>query len=172
MKTVTKKHNNAGFSLIELIIVIAIMAVMSSALVLGPGVSRRKEVDRFAKELSNQIQQMQTLTMAKAGKWRLAFYENEDSYYCVQEKKEINPETGTSTWTATSGQTKLGLAAAVSYRKNGVETPEAPTDTPHFIWRFNRDTGACIEGAGTYDIRGYNKVKQIKVYEGSGRCKD
>lgn len=167
-----KKQNNAGFSLIELIIVIALMAVMSGALFLHPGLSRRKEVDLFAKELCNQIRQMQTFTMAKAGKWRLALYENEGSYYCVQEKQEINTETGTSTWAATSGQTKLGLTDAVSYRKNGINASEVPPDTPLFIWRFNRDTGACIEGAGTYEIRGYNKVKQIKVYEGSGRCED
>ncbi|MEG1781405.1 MAG: type II secretion system protein, partial [Clostridium sp.] len=87
-----RESKNAGFSLIELMVVIAVMGVLSTLLFVNPQIGRRKEVDRYTRELCTQITLMRTISMAKAGEWRLVMYEREREYYCIQEKKEPDAE--------------------------------------------------------------------------------
>lgn len=175
-------NKNTGFSLIELLIVIAVMAVLSGLIFVGPGMLRRKETDKYTRELCSQIREMQTLSMAKAGQWRLAFYGSGDKYYCVQERREPDGSGGFY-WSAQSGQRELGLTAAMEYKRIKEDGSAPAPDsvgaganenggTPDFWWCFNRDTGACTAGAGTYTISGAGKTNTIKVYRQSGRCEE
>lgn len=170
---------NKGFSLIELIIVMAVMAVLSGLLLLSPRVTKRKEIEKYTEQLCEQITMMQSLTMARVGQWRLSMYEAEGSYYCVQEKKyaDSNPageSTETWGWEPQSGEIDFGSGVLYEGAVEGSTDYEGAGNgqTPVFVWRFDQDTGACIQGAGTYRISGFGRTKQIKVYAQSGRCEE
>lgn len=172
-----RKKANAGFSLLELMVVIAVLAILSSLLLLAPGGFRRRETDKYTRELRNQLIQMQTISMSRTGEWRLALYMQDDSYYCVQEEKEEAEEEAVVNWTARSGRIFLGYEGAMLYKKeNGNDTGgEEAAETgeiPLFVWSFDRDTGACMRGAGVYSVTGQGKTKKIKVYAQSGRCEE
>ncbi|MEG1902480.1 MAG: type II secretion system protein [Clostridium sp.] len=171
-----RESKNAGFSLIELMVVIAVVGVLSTLLFVNPQIGRRKEVDRYTRELCTQITLMRTISMAKAGEWRLVMYEREREYYCIQEKKEPDAE-GKLMWTEQTGAIPFGHVGAVRYVKMTDGTNEGAVDSEPvdgqrtiFVWRFNRDTGACLEGAGKFAISGAGKTREIKVYAQSGRC--
>lgn len=165
---------NKGFSLIELIIATAILLILSGILVIGINSSRKKETDKYVNELANQIRLTQTTAMSKAGKWRLALYLRDGDYYCVRELgKEEGDNADSLSWEAESEAVKLGHAGALNYQEDskggGGASPDGAEELIH-VWRFNRDTGSCIEGAGTLTVTGISRTKYITVYRENGRC--
>lgn len=168
---------NEGFSLIELMIVMAVIAVLSGLLFLSPRITKRKEIDKYAAQLCDQITMMQSLTMARVGQWRFCMYEEEGRYYGVQEKKHMTlagESAGTWDWVPQSGESDFGSGILYEGAVEDSTDYESSENgrTPVFVWRFNQDTGACIRGAGAYRISGFGKTKQIKVYAQSGRCEE
>lgn len=168
---------NAGFSLIEMVLAVAILTFLSGMIFLGTGSFRRKETDRFSRELCNQIRLTRTVAMSKTGYWRLCLYLKDGDYYCVQERgtKEAGGEI---VWEAKSDTAGLGHEGAVTYTRTDnqdtdqTQETKAGEDSGELIaaWRFDRDTGSCIKGAGTLELVGQGKTKTITVYRENGYC--
>ena len=59
------KSNNAGFSIIELIIVIAIMAVIGAAAFLTTAVATDKHVNSCAQKITSSLEQTRSITLGK-----------------------------------------------------------------------------------------------------------
>lgn len=176
--------DNAGFSLIEMLITVAILSVLIGLVFLGTGLSRRKETDRFSRELCNQIRLTRTVAMSKSGYWRLCLYLNDGDYYCVQEKG-TKDETGVLSWEARSERITLGHEGGVTYTyyKEAGEAAGLEDSYPEVTesgdsgqriceWRFDRDTGACVKGAGILEIAGPGKTKNLTVYRENGYCQE
>lgn len=59
------KLNNAGISLVEIIIVIAIMGIIGGAVILSTAVATDKQVSSCAEKLSSSLEQTRSLVMGK-----------------------------------------------------------------------------------------------------------
>lgn len=168
---------NGGFSLIELIIAMTILLVLSGMLFLGTNSAKRKETEKYVNALSNQINLSKTSAMSKSGKWRLSLYLKDKDYYCVHEieKRKSDDEEDTY-WEIQSEKVMLGRSGVMKYELlsggsgegRGVE--EDSKGTLIHVWRFDRDTGSCIEGAGTLAVTGAGKTQYLTVYRENGRC--
>ena len=98
-----KDNTNSGFSLIELIIAMTILLVLSGMIFLGSDSARRKETEKYAAALGNEILMARTASMSKAGKWRLGLYLKEKEYYCILESEEkASGESGGVYWESRS----------------------------------------------------------------------
>ncbi len=181
-----KDNTNSGFSLIELIIAMTILLVLSGMIFLGSDSARRKETEKYAAALGNEILMARTASMSKAGKWRLGLYLKEKEYYCILESEEkASGESGGVYWESRSEKVRLGHAGAVDYEwvsgsgdpdgegnvSDGAETGEGSLEKGKLIhaWRFDRDTGSCMEGAGTLKVTGVGRTRTITVYKENGR---
>lgn len=54
---------------------------------------------------------------------------------------------------------------------DGAGTGEGSLEKGKLIhaWRFDRDTGSCMEGAGTLKVTGVGRTRTITVYKENGR---
>lgn len=182
------RQREAGFSLIEMLVAVSILMILSGLLFLGTNSARKKETEKYVNALSNQIRLLQTTSMSMSGKWRLGLYLKDKKYYCVLEsEKNTGPESGRVIWEVRSEKTMLGRTGAVDYNLVSVESGEGSGDgeakqesAPHesddekgnliHIWRFDSDTGSCIEGAGTMAVTGIDRTRYLTVYRENGRC--
>ena len=62
-------HSNGGFSLVELVIVIAIITVVTSSAIIGFQVLNSGNAAKAAKTMSGEIEKLRTNTLSKEGKW-------------------------------------------------------------------------------------------------------
>lgn len=166
-----------GFSLIELIIAMTILIILSGVLFLGTGVAKRRETEKYANSLRNQITLSQTAAMAKTGKWRVGLYLKDKDYYSVHEVEKRTGENEEDVfWEIQSEKVMLGRSGAVNYElksgESGSTTGTADGEKGILLhtWRFDRDTGSCIEGAGTLAVTGAGKTHYLTVYRENGRC--
>ena len=117
-----KDNTNSGFSLIELIIAMTILLVLSGMIFLGSDSARRKETEKYAAALGNEILMARTASMSKAGKWRLGLYLKEKEYYCILESEERHPESQAA-YIGRAGQRKSDWGMPARLIMNGC--PEA-----------------------------------------------
>jgi hypothetical protein len=117
--------------------------VMTLVTMLGIGVYRRHDAERYAKELQNQIQLMQTVSMTKTGTRRLALYCRDNRYYCEQET-----ESDSSNWEASGVNTDLGVEGAVTWTQENSSTTQTSESDPIMVWQFSSDTGASVDASG------------------------
>ena len=78
------KKNNLGMSLVEIIIVIAILAVAAGTLGLGIGMITGKPAEKCAKKLNAIMNNNRMTTMGKLSA-RLEIYIDAEGYICVDE---------------------------------------------------------------------------------------
>lgn len=77
-----KKSSNYGFSYVEMIIVLAILAIMAAFISISIGTNRRNEVNRTSDKLESLVNQARTSAMTKGterGKLNIAFCDG--AYY-------------------------------------------------------------------------------------------
>lgn len=168
-------NRNAGFSLIELMLVVSIIIILSSLFWNSTAIVKQREVEQYSRKLCTQIQMNRTLSMSKGGEWRLAMYKDRGEFYCVHEKKKKSLEQDYD-WEAESEPLKLGRTETLTYQFPEHILDQDQAEMGNLIllwqWKFDKDTGACLKGKGTLNIIRGKKRKQITVYEESGRCEE
>ena len=133
-----KKMNNKGFSLVELIVVIAIMAVLVG--VLAPQFIKYVESSRRSTDISN-AQNIQSAVLADIADGLLS-------------------GTGSATLTVTAGTpTAIGEVPKVKGNKTGGATPGSTS----WSVEYNAASGTCAVGLGSFvltDSDGASNYKQ------------
>lgn len=85
-----------GFSLIELVVAMAIMVILGGITMLGVNVYLSRNVNKYASELRNQVDLVRQLVQSRPGYCRLRLYEDEGGYHSVVEYSD----DGVSGWNA------------------------------------------------------------------------
>lgn len=133
---ILNKRDNRGLSLIELVIVMAIMAVLTAAVGIGVSLVTNKAVDKCATQLKSSIQSVRITTMGKF-KTYLKIYMTSNGV-CIEEIVQ-NAEGGTPTSTLTyTGDTNVTVTYVLN---DGSEYPLGDINSPLYI-EFDRSSGA------------------------------
>lgn len=164
------KKDNRGFSLVELIIVLAIMAALTGATFIGIGMISGKPAEECASKIFSNIQANRTTAMGKYSA-SVSFYRGTDGIYVVE---EVNGTQGTPV--------KIGDAGVnVQYRVTG-DSADAwrnlGSSSDALVISYNRSTGAFkdLEAMGLDDkycleikCSKANKTKTIILYHLTGK---
>ena len=157
-----KNHNlnNQGISLVEVIIVLAIMAIIGGALFLSTSVATDKHVTSCAEKIASAIEQTRNLAMGKQGAYIEIWKDTGDTVY-LQMYVEGQP------YGDLVNVGHAGLTIEVTYKQNtGVTYTNPIGDAAHKLKIvFNRSNGS-VEYDGSYAphiIDVTNGRREIKV---------
>lgn len=111
-----KEHNNKGFSLIELVITIAIMAVVVGASVSIYSWIKSHRMQSFAENTNDVIGSLRSDTLSKDGAYELVIKKSGDNFVA-----EVSNGTKSETTTLGSAKYSSSLYGTVSSTKYTVE---------------------------------------------------
>lgn len=75
------KNDNSGMSLIELIIVIAIITVLAGAAGVSYNIIKNADITKSEKNINSCYSKLRVYTMSQAGSWKLQIYKEQGKYY-------------------------------------------------------------------------------------------
>lgn len=166
------KRNNQGFSYVELILVIAIMAIVIGIITLSMGLVSRSNVNRGADKLENTLNQARTASMAKGyrnGALTILCQDGKYYYYVGDYNATDDIEENKTEFANTT--------ISVGYTKVGDEDSLISIgDGGRLIITYNQSTGAFNTSptVGAYIdsivLSKDDKRCVIKLYPETGKC--
>lgn len=128
------KKNNEGFSLLELIIIIAIMAVLAVSVVTYSGMIGNSQARRCAKELESHLSETKVCAMSRSAAQMTVYADNTGVYVkTVQGKKVETKKIGEK-------GVKVGY---IDVRNSTTYTPIGTNEATGIVIEFDRASGAC-----------------------------
>ena len=94
MDRIQDRKKQPGFSLVELIIVIAIMALMASGVAVSIGLLRSSDTKKLANEINSSLTTLRSDNMAKSELSYMHIYHYNDDYYIQMSKDPTPSEDG------------------------------------------------------------------------------
>lgn len=151
------KRDNRGLSLVEMIIVVAILAVVGGLMTMGISAVVSKPADECASKLEASLKNARITTMGKQSV-TLKLYEKDD---CIYLKEEVITAGGTSS----TKDIKIGAKdVEVSYKLVGGSTYSSLGDSSNpLVLAYKRSTGGFMEitpGSNQY-------CEEIKITKGT-----
>ena len=171
----TKKHsqlNNTGFSLIELIIVIAIIGVLSASVVLSVSLVGNAHAKTCCNDLQSAIADCKVTTLGKSRAW-LSVYQGDNGYvYSQLHVYQLGMGDGKEDATDIPEEPQRlgGKRVTVSYTdETGAEMP-LPVGAENGIRiEFDRSSGSFKEAPQTIIISGGNRKYTLEFIELTGK---
>lgn len=159
--------NQKGFSFVEMILVIAIVAILTGVAGISIGLIARSNVNRTVQKLDSAFSQARTQSMAKGNLRGMLFltYENNRVYCYVG--SATNPKRN---------EEKVEIAVApvqVSVFAGGTETVLSPSDN-EIIIGFIQTSGAIDTSIGSYEkikISNDRHTMYLHIYPITGKHK-
>lgn len=182
--------NEKGFSLIELIIVIAILTILSSGVIVALWTGNNWKANKAQQVLDSTLNKTMVYAMSKGNVAGLALYELNGTYYAATISSSGKTPTG---YTLDSSniidKTELGKAPlTISIRYKNVGDPAEKAFTlsdqsdesnmdSYAEFLYNRSSGAIkdviIGGVSSrytgIDVTYNSKTKKITIYSATGR---
>lgn len=161
------KRDNRGLSLIEMIIVIAILTVVSGTVVLGISVAISKPAEECARKIQQSLEGARVYAMGKQ-KLTVSFYTDHGEVY-VQETATAPDGSVTA-----KVPVKIGKGVKVSYQLEGAAGYTELTGTP-VIFSYDRATGGfnkseCSPGfCDKIKVEKGNRVMTVSLYSLTGK---
>jgi prepilin-type N-terminal cleavage/methylation domain-containing protein len=135
--------DNKGFTLIELVVVIAIMGILTSAFAISATLIGRQRVSNAASSTKSEIQLAQTYAKSK-GDCVLVLEDNgngTDVKICTYDNSG-NLTSGTSSNELTQINSSISVSVIYKYEDTSLGTKEISIDADHTVQiGFNRSTG-------------------------------
>ena len=154
-----KKQNNAGFSLVELIVTILIMSILTAGVVVSVVAMHRADAEKEARKIANVLEKARVQVLSRSEDTYVQLYADADGKYISL------VQGGTAT------VTKLDDKATVAFCIGGTET--TLTGTAEAKIYFSKSSGAFKDTPG-YLVQ-YIKVTADKdlyvcLVADTGRC--
>lgn len=128
------KKNNKGFSLVELIVIIAIMAVLVGGVVGYAGVYGSTKVKNCAKEIESRLSETKVCAMSKSQAY-ITIYADDTGVY-------VTSVQGSVTETEKIGEKGLSVSYR-NVRSGNSYTAVGTTEATGLKIEFDRASGAC-----------------------------
>jgi len=159
------KKTNSGVSLIELVVIIAIMAIVVGSISIGIGMVSTQPATQCASNIEICLNRCRIHTMGKT-KGFVAFYEESDGIYMLESLGDYSDPTIDESKLSNTEVTKKRIG------KKGVVLSvdgENPTTGPVFF-EFNRSDGSLEESSQSeiYVIKG-RKCHRVEVQPPTGK---
>jgi prepilin-type N-terminal cleavage/methylation domain-containing protein len=156
------KLNNKGVSLVELIVVMAIMSVLVGTVSYGISFSSGKQAEECARKLVSKLESMRTSSMGKYEIIGELSYDESRGYVFKETVKNNEADTGTTT------ETVIGEKNVKVYYGDGEsETELTASDTITF--QFSRSTSELSQGCTNLKITKANKTMYIEIVKLTGK---
>lgn len=138
------KKNNKGFSLVELIVVLAIMAVLTGSVVTYIGTYGSTKVKNCMREIENHMSETKVCAMSKTSAYMIIYANNTGVY--------VTSVQGSLKETDKVGEKGLKVTYA-SQRSRNSYTAVGETETTGLKIEYDRASGALKKNAdGKYDV--------------------
>lgn len=162
-----KKRDNRGMSLVEIILVIALMIVIAGVTGYGVSMIGQKPVEECARKVEIALNQNRTNSMGKKVA-RLEFYMTAGGQAAFREYSQSARESARESAVREGAEVVIG-AADVKMRfvykdATGVESVVS-MGTDHISVSFKRDSGSLVEESSGLVL------DRIEVYKGEGHVK-
>lgn len=161
-------RGTGGFSLIELLVVMSVIMTMTGITVMGMGSYRAKITERYTREIADELLLTQNSQRIRPGTFRARLLQDGHEWVIAVERTMDTTQGGDPDW---SEYDRKVLGSSNSLRvsaANGKLLQGDSTGTYH-EWRFDRETGACTDGAGEILLEGSGKTCRLTVYAITGR---
>lgn len=157
MRKREKKSKNAGFSLVELIVVVAVIAICAGGVGIGINYLTYANSKKAAIKIDTELTEVRLLDMSKSQKTYiyLAADAGGDIYIRRSEDASITSYDGSNAWTKV-----LGSGRSLDYvvvTGGAVETKKTLDSTKLLRFSFYRNSGVFQP----YDVDGYYKTLQV-----------
>lgn len=149
------RMDNKGLSMVELLIVVAIMAVLAGTLTVGVSAAFSKPADECAEKIATVLSNARITTMGKQN-LELQFYTKDD---CIYLKEIVTAADGTVS-TRESKISKKGVTVEYKLTGGGSYVPLGNSSSPLTL-SFKRSTG------GFNPCSGGSYCEEIRVTKGS-----
>lgn len=145
-----KQLDNKGFSLLELLIVMAIIVVVSVATTVSLSVISKGNAKKVNKNLYSTLSSLKTTTMSKTGDWYMEVKKSGNQYeintYSVTEVKDADGKvTGTETTLEESykcSSSRISIAYKTNLKSDDTDTIKIDDNNSIKI-SFSRSDGSC-----------------------------
>ncbi|MDE6674157.1 MAG: type II secretion system GspH family protein [Acetatifactor sp.] len=160
-----KKKDNRGMSLVEIILVIALMIVVAGVTGYGVSMIGQKPVEECARKVEIALNQNRTNSMGKQDAY-LEFYMTDDDRVAFQECwKSVRDSDDSVVHRGTEaviGATDVKLRFV--YKDAAGDETVVNMGTDHIKVSFKRDSGSLVEEGGLV-------LDRIEIYKGEGHVK-
>ena len=151
-----KKGNQAGMSLIELVVVILIIGILSATSGIGIAFYNRMNATGAAEKLCSALERTRLLTLSSGKTVELVLEKEDTEYFAVVQ------EDGAETDRIKVGNTSLVI------KVDGLELTD--TSLPSlFTFSYEKENGAFHSGMSKIVIEG-SQTKTIYMVNATGRC--
>lgn len=173
------KLNNRAFSLVELIVVIAIMSVMVGLVSVGVSLAFSRDAEMVAEQIDDCMSETRMTTMSKAGKYAMRIQLDSGEVKGISIVSAINSETTPADYKSYSVQKKanaqcIGTLADPSSIDSGVQIEfDAANGSVLYVGAYRDTLGAAVASAptGVYQFKVSSRGKEeiVSLVVGTGR---
>ncbi|MCR4763620.1 MAG: prepilin-type N-terminal cleavage/methylation domain-containing protein [Lachnospiraceae bacterium] len=163
-----KKRADAGFSLIELMVVLSIIMTMTGITVMGMGSYRGKMTERQVRNIADELLLTQNAQQTRPGIFCARLIQD-NHVWSVEVVRTMDEEIYAGTVWTEYDRKELGSANALQIADTGGRLLTSDRNGAFLTWRFDRETGACTEGVGSIILSGSGKKYRLTVFGPTGR---
>ena len=157
MRKGKRKLNQAGMSLVELVVVILIIGILSATAGVGISFYNRMNATGAAEKLASALERARLLTISADRSVKLVLDKVDTEYYAIVLENDVETD-----------RVKVGNTALDIKVMNGASSYDL-TDTSEFTFSYNKSNGSFNSLYTSVVIEG-NQTKTVYLVNATGRC--